>query len=150
MPITLSPQIAAWLLRLALAASVLSAVADPASRGAPGEPGVAWGDWPHFLDDVATLNSFAPKAAIPALGWIATIAEVVLAIVLLIGWRLRIVALASAALLLSFALTMTFSVGVKAPLDYSVFTATAAAFALAVVAPRSHGTSPTLPLLEST
>jgi hypothetical protein len=41
---------------------------------------------------VATLNSIAPQAAIPALGWIATIAEVILAAGLLIGWRLRIVA----------------------------------------------------------
>jgi hypothetical protein len=118
-----------------------------ASRGAPGDPGVAWGDWPHFLDDillddVATLNSFAPKAAIPTLGWIATIAEVVFAAGLLIGWRLHIVALLSALLLLSFALTMTFSVGVKAPLDYSVFTAAAAAFALAAMSPRQPRTAP--------
>jgi hypothetical protein len=50
-----SASIAAWLLRLALAVSFLSAVADRFGlRGAPGDPGVAWGDWPHFLDYVAS------------------------------------------------------------------------------------------------
>jgi hypothetical protein len=55
---------------------------------------------------------------------------------LLVGWRLRWWAFAAAALLLSFALAMTCALGVKAPTDYSVWTAAAAAFLLGVVAPR--------------
>ncbi|RPH64106.1 MAG: DoxX family protein, partial [Myxococcaceae bacterium] len=45
-------------------------------------------------------------------------------------WR-RPVALASAALLLIFALAMALSLGIKSPLDYSVFSASAAALLLA-------------------
>jgi putative oxidoreductase len=40
-------------------------------------------------------------------------------------------ALGSGVLLLSFALTMTLALGIKAPLNYSVFAASAGAFFLA-------------------
>jgi hypothetical protein len=46
-------------------------------------------------------------------------------------------------LLLSFALAMTGALGVKAPIDYSVWTAAAAAFLLGVVALRGHGADST-------
>ena len=62
---------------------------------------------------------------------------------LLVGWRLHWWAFAAAALLLSFALAMTGALGVKAPTDYSVWTAAAAAFLLGVVALREHGTEGT-------
>ena len=55
------------------------------------------------------------------------------------GWRLHWWAFAAAALLLSFALAMTGALGVKAPIDYSVWTAAAAAFPLGVVALREQG-----------
>lgn len=130
-------KIAEWFLRVALAASFLSAVADRfALWGAPGEPGVAWGAWGPFQSYAATLNWYAPAALVPVLAWTATIAEVVCALGLLIGWRLRWFALASGLLLLSFAVTMSVTGGVKGPLDYSVFTASASAFFLASVATR--------------
>jgi uncharacterized membrane protein YphA (DoxX/SURF4 family) len=126
------PHVAALALRCALAASFLSAVADRLGWwGLPGTPGVAWGAWQPFVNYTATLNSFLPAAVIPALAWIATIAEVVLAIALLAGLWLRWASLASAALLLTFAFAMSVSGSVKAPLDYSVFTAAAAALLLA-------------------
>jgi uncharacterized membrane protein YphA (DoxX/SURF4 family) len=65
---------------------------------------------------VATLNWFAPPPLVPILAWAATVAEVLLALGLILGWRLRWFALCSGVLLLAFALTMTFAVGVKAPL----------------------------------
>lgn len=124
-----------WFLRIALAAGFLSAVADRFGLwGPPGSPNVAWGDWSHFLDYVATLNRFAPAAIIPVLGWIATIAEVVIAIGLLAGWKLREFAAAAGLLLLLFALAMTFSTGIKTALDASVYTASAGAFLLAAMA----------------
>jgi uncharacterized membrane protein YphA (DoxX/SURF4 family) len=83
------------------------------------------------VDYVAKLNWFAPASVIPALAWASTLAEVVLAIGLLIGWQLRWFALAAGLLLLSFAITMTLALGVKAPLDYSVFAAAGGAFLLA-------------------
>ena len=121
-----------WFLRLALATAFLSAVADRFGLwGAPGTAGVAWGNWNTFLAYVAILNRFAPESLIPILGWVATIAEVVLALGLIIGWQLKWFALASGLLLTSFALTMTITLGVKVPVDYSVFTASAGAFLLA-------------------
>jgi hypothetical protein len=50
---------------------------------------------------------------------------------LLIGWRLRVVSMMSGLLLLAFAVAMAFSLGVKAPLDYSVPSAAGAAILLA-------------------
>jgi putative oxidoreductase len=76
-----------------------------------------------------------PARLIPLVGWASTVAEVGLALALLIGWKLRWVSLASALLLLSFAATMTVAFGPKAPLDFSVFTAAAAAFLLFAVQP---------------
>lgn len=131
--------LAEWFLRIAVAASFLSAVADRFGLwGSPGSAGVAWGAWAPFEQYVAKLNWFAPGEIIPILAWSATIAEIILALLLLVGWQLRKVALASGLLLLSFAVTMTFAGSIKAPLDYSVFTASAAMLFLASPTVRIH------------
>jgi uncharacterized membrane protein YphA (DoxX/SURF4 family) len=132
--------LAVWLLRVALAFSFLSAVAD--RFGLWGRFGVSstWGDFERFTEYTARLLSFLPPSLASASAVLATGAEVVVAGGLLIGWRLRWWAFAAAALLLSFALAMTCALGVKAPTDYSVWTAAAAAFLLGVVALREHGT----------
>ncbi len=125
---------ARWFLRLGLAAGFLTAVADRFGLwGSPGAPNVAWGEWSAFVDYVATLNWFAPAPLVPPLAWAATLAETLCALGLLVGWRLRWFALASGLLLLSFALTMTIALGVKAPLNYSVFPAAAGALLLAAI-----------------
>jgi putative oxidoreductase len=131
--------IAIFLLRFALAAGFLSAVADRFGLWEPpGKEGVSWGDLAHFNAYVARLNWFLPSAAIPSVGWAATALETLLALGLLIGWRVRWVSLATARLVLSFAATMLVGLGPKAPLDYSVFTSASAAFLLfAVQPPRS-------------
>src|SRR4030095_12388597 len=98
---------AQWLLRVALAAGFLSAVADRFGLwGSAGAPHVAWGGWRPFVDYVAKLNWFAPAGVIPALAWTSTLAEVVLALGLLIGWKFRWVALAAGLLLLFFSLSL--------------------------------------------
>ena len=126
---------AQWFLRVALAAGFLSAVADRFGLWGPaGAANVAWGAWQPFVDYVAKLNWFAPPASTAILAWAATVAEVVLGIGLLIGWQLRWFALAAGLLLLSFAITMTLALGVKAPLDFSVFAAAGGAFLLAASA----------------
>ena len=126
---------AQWFLRLGLAAGFLSAVADRVGLwGPPGAAGVAWGEWSAFVNYVAALNWFAPAPLIPTLAWAATLAETLLALGLLVGWKLRWSALASGLLLLSFALTMTIAEGVKSPLDSSVFVAAGGAFLLAAIA----------------
>ena len=125
---------AVLLLRIALAASFLNAVADRLGLWGPaGTGGVEWGDLAHFNAYVAKLNWFLPPSIIPCVGWTATSAESLLAVGLLVGWQLRWIALASAMLLLSFVITMLIALGPKAPLDYSVFTSMSAAFLLFVM-----------------
>ena len=119
-------------LRLALGVSFLSAVADRFGLwGRPGEAHVGWGDFIHFIAYTARLTSVLPAYLAPTLAWTATIAETILALALLIGIFTRVAALLSGGLLLLFAIAMTFALGVKAPLDYSVFSASAGAFLLA-------------------
>jgi uncharacterized membrane protein YphA (DoxX/SURF4 family) len=125
--------VSAVLLRLALGISFLSAVADRFGFwGVYGQPNVAWGNYARFVDYTAKLNWFLPAAMIPSLAMIATVGETVLGLLLVLGWNTRIVALLSAGLLGTFALTMTVALGVKAPLDSSVFSAAAGALLLGV------------------
>jgi hypothetical protein len=132
--------LAVWLLRVALAFSFLSALADRFGLWGPfGVAGVAWGDLERFTDYTARLLWFLPPSLVSPAAILATGAEVLVAGGLLVGWRLHLWAFAAAALLLSFALAMTGALGVKAPTDYSVWTAAAAAFLLGVVALREHG-----------
>lgn len=119
-------------LRVALAASYLSAVADRFGLwGAAGTPGVSWGNFENFIQYTGTLNFFMPKILIPVTAWVATILEVLIAILLLAGIRIKETGYASALLLAAFFITMTIANGIKGPLDYSVFTACAASLVLA-------------------
>ena len=123
--------LAVWLLRVALAFAFLSAVADRFGLWGPfGVAGVAWGDFERFTAYTAELLWFLPPSLVSPAAILATAAEVIVAGGLLVGWRLHWWAFAAAALLLSFALAMTGALGVKAPTDASVWTATAAAFLL--------------------
>jgi putative oxidoreductase len=124
-------RLAPWVLRWALALTILSAVADRFGIWGPlGSANVSWGDWPHFVAYTAKVNSFLPGAVAPALAVMATVAEVLLGVALALGVFCRPVAWASAVLLALFAGAMTLSFGIKAPLNYSVFADAAAAFAL--------------------
>ena len=125
---------AALALRLALAAGFLSAVADRLGLwGKPGAPGVAWGDWSNFISYTAKLNWFLPHQLIQPVGLLATVLEIILSLGLLAGFWPRHFALASCGLLLLFALSMTVAIGIKPPLDYSVYTAAAGAALLGTV-----------------
>ena len=129
-------RVAQWAARIAIATAFLSAVADRFGFwGAPGTAGVTWGSIERYNAYVGTLNWFLPGSLVGLAGWAATIAEIVLAIALLVGWQLRWSALLSAGLLLVFGLTMTMALGVKAPLSYSVFSAASAAFLLFAIQP---------------
>src|SRR5436305_11754419 len=133
-------RLAVWLLRVALAFSFLSAVADRFGLWGPfGVAGVGWGDFERFTAYTARLLWFLPPSLVSPAAILATAAEVIVAGGLLVGWRLHWWAFAAAALLLSFALAMTCALGGKAPTDYSVWTAAAAAFLLVAVAFREPG-----------
>lgn len=119
-------------LRIALAAGFLSAVADRLGMwGQHGKPAIAWGDMTHFLPYVAKLNPWFPNAVIPAVGWTATLAEVALGVLLLIGLQTRWTARLSGWLLLAFAIGMSAGTGIKTAFNASVFAASGGAFLLA-------------------
>jgi uncharacterized membrane protein YphA (DoxX/SURF4 family) len=128
-------QIAKVFVRLALGITFLVSIGDRLGwLGAYGSKNVSWGDWTHFVQYVAALNSFVPKSLIPGLAVLETIIELGLGIGLLLGIYQRVVAWSSAVLLMSFALTMSIALGITAPLSYSVFTAVGAALLLGAVA----------------
>ena len=129
----IAARIAPLVLRLALGVTLLSAVADRFGIwGPPGAGTVSWGDWTHFVAYTAKVNSFLPSSLAPTLAVIATAAEGLLGIALILGMFRCPVAIASAVLFAFFAGAMTLSFGVKAPLDYSVFVDFAAASILSV------------------
>ena len=119
-------------LRLALGVTFLSAVADRFGFwGTYGHTNVSWGNYARFEGYVGKLNWFLPTTVIPALSIIVTIAETLFGILLIIGFKTRLTALLSGVLLMSFGLTMTAALGVKAPLNFSVFSAAGGALLLA-------------------
>ncbi|SKC09213.1 DoxX protein [Soonwooa buanensis] len=120
--------IAQLFLRIALAVTMLSAVAD--RFGCWGNNAV-WGNWTAFEGYTRTLTFFLPNILSKIGAYFATFCEVVFSILLLIGFKTKVIAYATSILLLSFGIAMTIALGVKAPLDYSVWTSVAAAFLLA-------------------
>jgi uncharacterized membrane protein YphA (DoxX/SURF4 family) len=119
-------------LRLALGISFLSAVADRFGIwGVYGQRNVAWGNYARFVDYTAKLDWFLPATMIPTVALIATAAEALFGLLLVLGWKTRITAFLSGVLLTAFALAMTVALGVKAPLNFSVFSAAGGAFLLA-------------------
>ena len=115
--------------RIALGAGFLSAVAD--RFGLWGKYG-GWGNFATFTQYTGQVNSFMPAFMIPFLAWAATAAELSLGITLIIGIRLRWAAFSAATLLFLFGSAMAISFGVKSPLDYSVYSASAGALLLAL------------------
>ena len=118
-------------LRLAISLGFLSAVAD--RFGMWSRDVSAWGNWDNFVQYTAVINPWFPSSFVPTLAIIATSAEIVFAVCLLIGFKTELSAKLSGLLLLIFALSMTFSIGIKGVLDYSVFIASAGAFALSTI-----------------
>lgn len=122
----------ATLLRLLVALAFLQAVGDRFGFfGGPGTPGVAWGDFAHFIAYTATVNAFLPSAIIPTLAVLATIAESTLGVTMLLGIYTRAAAIGSAALLFAFATAMAIS-GLS-QFAYAVYVMAAGAQALATV-----------------
>jgi uncharacterized membrane protein YphA (DoxX/SURF4 family) len=120
--------------RAALGIGFLSGIADRFGlwRGR----NVGYGNFDGFVSYTAKVNSFMPAYSIPFLAWAATVAELVLGVLLLVGLWPRWTALASAVLLVLFGTAMAISFGDKSPLDYSVFSASAAAVLVALKEPR--------------
>ncbi len=119
-------------MRLPIAIAFLDAVADRLGfLGPHGTPGVAWGDFVHFIAYTAQVNSFLPSAVIPALAVLATICETLFGLALLLGVRIPLTAMGSAALLFLFGTAMTIS-GFS-QFAYGVYLLAAGAMALSAV-----------------
>ena len=123
---------AALLLRIGIGVGFLSAVADRFGLwGAFGQPNVEWGNFSRFLEYTHTLNWYLPAGMIPLLGGIATGAEILFGLLILVGWHTRVAALLSGLLLLTFGVAMTLALGIKAPLNFAVLTGVGGALLLA-------------------
>jgi putative oxidoreductase len=132
--------------RLAVAAAFLSAVAG---RFGLWSGHLNWDNFARFSNRTAELNPFMPPATIPFLAWAATIAETSLALALVAGIGLRWAAFGSALLLFWFGTAMALTAGLKSPLDYSVFSGSAAALLLAAYASRERGLKSSSGVTES-
>jgi putative oxidoreductase len=115
--------------RIALGSAFLSAVA---SRFGGWDGTLDLKHFAGFLEYAAQVLSFMPRAAIPYLAWAATVSEASLGILLILGLWPRWVSLGSALLLAMFGTAMAISLGLKSPMDYSVYSASGAAVLLAL------------------
>jgi putative oxidoreductase len=115
--------------RVALGAAFLSAVAG---RFGLWGGHINWDNFARFIERTRELNAFMPAFTIPFLAWAATVVETSLAVALIIGVHVRWAAFGSALLLAWFGTAMAISAGLKSPLDYSVFSASAGALLLAL------------------
>jgi len=122
--------IAQLILRLALGVGFIIPVMDRLGLMGPPGSGAAWGDWNHFVDYTNTLIPFASRAIANIMGLLATIAEFVFGICLIIGFRIKEVGLGAAVLTLLFGLSMAIFVSIGAPFSYPVFVFTGAALVL--------------------
>ena len=113
--------------RLAVGTAFLSAVA---SRFGLWDRTLDLKHFANFMQYAAEVNSFLPKGWVPFVAWAASIAETSCGILLILGLWPRWVSLASAVLLAMFGTAMGISFGIKSPMDYSVFSASAAAVLL--------------------
>jgi uncharacterized membrane protein YphA (DoxX/SURF4 family) len=118
--------------RFALGASFLSAVADRFGVWGPyGAKNVSWGTFARFVEYTGAVTSLFPSSLTVTLAWAATVAETLCGILLIVGFKVRLASALSGLLLLLFAIGMATGLGLKTPLDYSVFSAAGAAFLLA-------------------
>lgn len=115
-------------LRLAISVTMLSAVAD--RFGFWGDNS-AWEKWENFEKYTQQLTFFLPEMLGKFSAYAATFFEILFPLMLILGFKTKIAAYGTGFLLLVFALSMSIALGIKAPLDYSVWIGSAAAFLLA-------------------
>jgi uncharacterized membrane protein YphA (DoxX/SURF4 family) len=123
------------LLRVMLGAAFLNGIA---SRFGLYGNNVGYGNYANYVKYAGEVNSFMPAWAIPFLANAATVAEFGFGSLLVLGLWVRWAAYGSALLLAMFGTAMAISFGLVSPLDYSVFTACAAALVVAVYEERKH------------
>jgi putative oxidoreductase len=121
-------------LRLALGIGFILPVLDRTGVFGPaGQNNVSWGNWASFCEYTHALLPFLSKAVSDIFALLATIAEVVFGVLLIIGYKIRLTAIGSCLLTLTFALCMAIFTGIKAPFNYSVFPVSAGALLLSAI-----------------
>src|ERR1700716_4696883 len=98
-------------LRWSLAAAFLSAVCDRFGWWEPFGQG-SWGSMGAFADYVHQLVPFASGWLLTVIAWAATVTESTLAVLLLAGWRPKLVGTATCLVLITFGTAMAVSLGV--------------------------------------
>jgi uncharacterized membrane protein YphA (DoxX/SURF4 family) len=78
------------------------------------------------------------KGRHPRTAWLSTGLEIIFGVALIAGFKVEYAVYGSAILFALFAAAMTLSLGVKAPLTYSVFADAAGAFLLGVLMTLQH------------
>ena len=96
-------------------------------------PNVSWGDWNHFAIYARQTLSFLPANIANMLAVAATAGELTFGLLLIVGMFTRWAAIGSGILTICFGLSMMISFGVTSPINYSVFTVSAASFLLASI-----------------
>jgi putative oxidoreductase len=98
----------------------------------PGK-GVNWGNWQNFAAYTNTLLSFLSHQVASVMGLLATIAEILIRRFLIIGYKTRVAGYGGFLLTLIFVICMAAFIGIRVPLNYSVFSASAGSLLLAFV-----------------
>lgn len=86
--------------------------------GAPGAPGVSWGDWGHFRAETAELVPWSVLVEPAAV--VATVAELALGVLLLLGMWWRWVGKATAGLFTIYLAAMISGMGAASVLQFGV------------------------------
>jgi uncharacterized membrane protein YphA (DoxX/SURF4 family) len=121
------------LLRLALGIGFLTTVSDRLGLLPADTRNIEWGAWDKFIDYTATLMPFLERPVVNVMGGLATVFEASIGILLIIGFKTRYAAIASSALTLIFALAMTTFLGIKAPINFAVFSTCTGSLLLATI-----------------
>lgn len=117
--------------RMALGLGFLLPVFDRLGfMGAPGSAQAAWGNWSHFVAYTHTLIPFTSLQIANIAGLVATIAECILGLCLIVGFKVKWMGLGAAIITITFAAFMIASLGIGAPFKYPVFVFTGAGLLL--------------------
>ncbi|MDB5136418.1 MAG: DoxX family protein [Mucilaginibacter sp.] len=121
------------LLRIALGIGFLVTVSDRLGLFPSGTRNVEWGNWDSFITYTGTLMPFLDRPAVNVMGGIATLLEAIIGILLIIGFKTRQAAIGSGGLTFIFALAMTTFLGIKAPINFAVFSTCTGSLLLATI-----------------
>lgn len=127
-------QICVFALRVACGVTLLVPVADRMGwLGVWGDRNISWGNWARFVAYTHTLLPFTSSDQAQVFSVLATAGEASCGLLFIIGLFIRWAALGAGLLTGLFALTMTFALGVKSPINFSVWVDCRAALLLATL-----------------